>query len=34
MEGLWSPIDEKDDWQPFEAALAAIRAHGAALKEA
>ena len=34
MEGLWSPIAEKDDWQFFEAALAAIRAHGAALKEA
>jgi uncharacterized protein YdiU (UPF0061 family) len=34
MEGLWSPIAEKDDWQAFEAALASIRAHGAALKEA
>ncbi len=33
MEGLWSPIAEKDDWHPFEVALASIRAHGSALKE-
>lgn len=34
MEGLFLPIAERDDWQPFEAALASIRAHGAALKQA
>jgi len=33
MEGVWAPIAEADDWQPFDKMLAQIRAHGAALKQ-
>ena len=30
IERLWSAIAERDDWGPFEAKIAAIRARGAA----
>ena len=33
MEGLWAPIADQDNWQPLEDGLAAIRAHGASLKQ-
>ncbi|MBA3880826.1 MAG: YdiU family protein [Sphingobium sp.] len=31
VEAIWAAIAERDDWAPFEAKLAAIRAFGAAL---
>lgn len=31
VEALWTPIAERDDWQPLHAKVAAIRAMGAAL---
>ena len=33
MEGVWAPIAEADDWQPFYKMLAQIRAHGITLKQ-
>ena len=33
MEGVWAPIAEADDWQPFYKMLAQIRAHGTTLKQ-
>ena len=33
MEGVWAPIAEADNWQPFEKMLAQIRAHGTTLKQ-
>jgi serine/tyrosine/threonine adenylyltransferase len=34
VERIWSAIDERDDWEPFERKLAAIRQMGEALAEA
>lgn len=31
VEAIWSAIDQRDDWGPFDAKIAAIRAMGAAL---
>lgn len=31
VEAIWAAIDRDDDWRPFEAKIAAIRAFGAAL---
>ena len=33
VEAIWSRIDEADDWEPFEAKIAAIRRMGAAMAE-
>jgi len=33
MEGVWAPIAETDNWQPFDEMLAHIRAHASALKQ-
>jgi len=32
VEALWSAIDERDDWTPFEAKIAAIRRMGEAMR--
>jgi hypothetical protein len=31
VEALWSAIDERDDWAPFETKVAAIRRMGEAM---
>jgi len=31
VEALWAPIAERDDWSPFEAKVAAVRAAGGAM---
>ena len=31
VEAIWSPIDERDDWAPLHAKVAAIRRLGEAL---
>ena len=33
VEAIWSAIDERDDWRPFEAKVAAIRRMGEAMAE-
>lgn len=33
VEAVWEPVATKDDWQPFEAKIAAIRAMGAAHRQ-
>ncbi|WP_394828196.1 protein adenylyltransferase SelO family protein [Pendulispora albinea] len=32
IESIWSAIDERDDWAPFESKIAAIRTMGAAIE--
>jgi hypothetical protein len=31
VEAIWAAIDEGDDWQPFEAKIAAVRRMGDAM---
>ena len=33
LEGIWSAIDERDDWQPFDNKVKAIRTMGDALRQ-
>jgi hypothetical protein len=33
VEAIWSAIAERDDWQPFEDKVNAVRRMGAAIKQ-